>query len=329
MASKAHIVLVTPASADANNGNWRTAQRWARYLAARYRVTLCQSWQPPVQAPGAECMIALHARRSAASITAWGNHHPERGLAVVLTGTDLYGESSLNSVTRQSLAAAKRVVVLQAAAVNDVPAEFADKLCVIYQSCGARRALAKTGRRLRVVVVGHLRAEKSPRTVFDLARRLAGESRIQIDHIGRAIDEDMGSEARALSDSSTIYRWLGELSHAVTRDRIQRAHLLLHPSCVEGGAHVVMESVRSGTPVLASRIAGNLGMLGDAYPGYFDLDDPDSLVQAILRARDTLEARRPWLAELASHCEARAAIFSPEREKASLLALVDSLRPAG
>jgi hypothetical protein len=36
---------------------------------------------------------------------------------------------------------------------------------------------------------------------------------------------------------------------------------------MEGGAHVIMEAICSGVPVLASRIAGNIGMLGEDYAG--------------------------------------------------------------
>jgi hypothetical protein len=32
------LALVTPALASANNGNWQTAQRWARLLRGHYRV---------------------------------------------------------------------------------------------------------------------------------------------------------------------------------------------------------------------------------------------------------------------------------------------------
>jgi hypothetical protein len=35
-------VLVTPALASANNGNWQTAARWARILAAAYRVRVVE-----------------------------------------------------------------------------------------------------------------------------------------------------------------------------------------------------------------------------------------------------------------------------------------------
>ena len=38
------LVIVTPALADANNGNWQTAQRWARMLSSAYRVSLTDRW---------------------------------------------------------------------------------------------------------------------------------------------------------------------------------------------------------------------------------------------------------------------------------------------
>jgi glycosyltransferase involved in cell wall biosynthesis len=49
--------------------------------------------------------------------------------------------------------------------------------------------------------------------------------------------------------------------------------VLVHASRIEGGAHVIAEAVRSGTPVIASRIEGNVGMLGADYAGYFECND--------------------------------------------------------
>ena len=46
------VVIVTPALADANNGNWQTARRWARMLASAYRVQLL----PRVPGPPAATM---------------------------------------------------------------------------------------------------------------------------------------------------------------------------------------------------------------------------------------------------------------------------------
>ena len=91
--ARARIALVTPALAAANNGNWQTASRWARFLAADYRVTVLPRWQ----GEPADVLIALHARRSAPSIAAWAAQAERRPLIVVLTGTDLYRDIDLDA----------------------------------------------------------------------------------------------------------------------------------------------------------------------------------------------------------------------------------------
>ena len=80
------------------------------------------------------------------------------------------------------------------------------------------------------------------------------------------------------------YRWLGGLPHEATRRRIQRAHLLIHTSRIEGGAHVIMEAVAAGTPVLASRVDGNIGMLGEDYEGYFPWSATPPALAALIAA---------------------------------------------
>ena len=65
------------------------------------------------------------------------------------------------------------------------------------------------------------------------------------------------------------YRWTGALPHGLTRCAIRNAHLLVHPSLMEGGANVIVEAITAGTPVIASRVSGNVGMLGRNYPGLF------------------------------------------------------------
>jgi glycosyltransferase involved in cell wall biosynthesis len=128
-------------------------------------------------------------------------------------------------------------------------------------------------------MVGHLRAEKSPATLFAAARLLAAHADIRLDHIGTALDPALGAAAQATMAACPNYRWLGGLPHEATRRHIQRAHLLLHPSRLEGGAHVIMEAVASGTPVLASAIDGNIGMLGADYRGYFPWHDAAQLAR--------------------------------------------------
>ena len=74
------IVIVTPALADANNGNWQTARRWSRLLGQAYPVRVTSAWDGGDEA----LMIALHARRSAVAIAAWKRARPAAPLVVVL-----------------------------------------------------------------------------------------------------------------------------------------------------------------------------------------------------------------------------------------------------
>jgi putative glycosyltransferase (TIGR04348 family) len=312
------LLIVTPALAEANNGNWQTARRWARLLADDYEVRLVRQWQ----GDAADAMIALHARRSAASIAAWATASPRRPLAVVLTGTDLYRDIASDGAAQQSLAFADRLVVLHERAPDDLPAEHRHKAVVCFQSCGARRPVLRTARHLRAIMVGHLRPEKDPRTYFAAARKLVHRDDIRLDHVGNALDDTLGAEARELMAAQPNYRWLGALPHEATLRRIQRAHVLVHPSVMEGGAHVVMEAVRCGTPVLASRIPGNVGLLGDDYRGYFAVGDAAALAVLLQRCRDPAQDMLPILR---AQCDRRAALFEPARERATLAQLVASM----
>jgi putative glycosyltransferase (TIGR04348 family) len=316
--NKPRIALITPALAEANNGNAQTAQRWARLLAADHTVRLAREWQ----GEPADAMIALHARRSAASIAAWAAAHPRRPLVVTLTGTDLYRDLPAgNADAERSIALADRLVVLHEGAVADLPAPQRAKAVVCFQSCGARRRLPKTARRLRALMVGHLRAEKDPRTYFAAARKLLDREDILFDHIGAALDDSLGREAERLMRDQPRYRWLGALPHEATLRHIQRAHVLVHPSAMEGGAHVVMEAVRCGTPVLASKIAGNVGLLGADYRGYFAPGDAGGLAVLLQRARGDAS----MLQGLQAQCDQRAALFDPARERATLKRVMDEL----
>lgn len=318
--SRPLLCIVTPALADANNGNWQTASRWARMLASDYRVRLVSRWQADDR-PAADLLIALHALRSADSIAAWARQRPGAPLVVVLTGTDLYRDILDQPGAQHSLDVAHRLVVLHERAVDDLPLQHQAKTVACFQSAPTRATLAKTGRHLRALMVGHLREEKSPQTYFEAARLLAARHDVRLDHIGAALNPAYGAQALALQAVCPHYRWLGALPHASTRRRIQRAHVLVHCSRIEGGAHVVMEAVRSGTPVLASRISGNVGMLGADYRGYFEPGDAAGLATLLQRCRD--EPR--WMQALQAQCAARAPLFDPAHERASLRALLAAL----
>ncbi len=335
------VVIVTPALADANNGNWQTAQRWASFLPKeRFQVRIISAWpdalaQQLAAHPAArqdEVMLALHARKSAASIAAWAARPPgnpgQQGLAVVLTGTDLYRDIAHDAAAQTSLELAQQLVVLQARGIAALSEALRPKARVIFQSSAALAPVAKPApsAQLRAVMVGHLRAEKSPATLFEAARLLADVPGLFIDHIGEALDPALGAQAQATAAACPHYRWLGNQPHKATRRHIQRAHVLVHTSAMEGGAHVIMEAVQSGTPVLASRIDGNVGMLGDDYAGYFEPGDAAGLAVLLARCKnESSEAPSALLAQLQAQCASRAALFAPEAEQAALLQLLDTL----
>jgi putative glycosyltransferase (TIGR04348 family) len=325
------VVIVSPALADANNGNWRTAWRWQQMLAPRYAARIAGTW-PDAQAAGDRRMLALHARRSAASIAAWADAHPGRGLAVVLTGTDLYQDVATDASAQRSLEVAQRLVVLQECGPGALAPELRAKTRVIYQSAPACAPLAKPADRLEAVMVGHLRPAKSPQTLFAVARLLRGHEDIRITHIGDGAGEPaLAAEARATADACPGYRWLGALPHDETLERIRAAHVLVHASALEGGAHVILEAVRCGTPVLASRVPGNVGMLGAAYEGYFPHGDAAALAALLQACRTGQQAQDPaagLLARLGAQCALRAPLFEPHAERAALLNLLQELEPA-
>ena len=312
---KLRVVIVSPALADANNGNWQTARRWQQLLSA-HSARIVRQW-PDAQSDRDDVMLALHARRSADSVQAWHDKHGQRGLGVVLTGTDLYRDIGHDPLAQQSLSLAHSLVVLQALGVKALPPAHQNKARVIFQSTGTRQTLPKTSRHVRAVMVGHLREEKDPLTLMAAARLLPKGAGVFIDHIGAALDPTLGQAAQATQLACPHYRWLGAVPHAQTLQRIQRAHLLVHCSRMEGGAHVLMEAMCSGTPVLASRIDGNVGLLGEDYAGLFEPGNAQALADLLLACRSP-QTGHALVAHLQHQCALRAPLFEPSAERAAL-----------
>lgn len=298
-------------------------------LAGQRPVRIVREW-PDGQAASDGVMLALHARRSAAAVRAWAEAHPGHGLAVVLTGTDLYQDLATSEEARHSVAVAQRLVVLQERGVDALPPPLRGKTRVIYQSGPAWPPQARPRDVLRAVAVGHLRAVKTPQTLFEAARLLRDRADIRITHIGDGSgDPVLARQARDTQAACPAYEWLGPLPHEATLQRIRDAHVLVHPSAMEGGAHVILEAVRCGTPVLASRVDGNVGMLGADYAGYFPHGDAPALAQLLRDGRDT-QSDNPapgLLARLAAQCALRAPLFDADAERRALLNLLQELEP--
>lgn len=331
MSRSPSVVIVSPALADANNGNWRTARRWQELLSAQCPVRITKEW-PDAQAAGDTVMLALHARRSAGPIAAWAQRHRGRGLAVVLTGTDLYQDIGTDASAQRSLDLAQRLVVLQECGPDALPPGHRAKARVIYQSAPAVPPLPRGNEVLHAVMVGHLRQVKTPQTLFAAARLLRDRPDIRITHIGDAAGEPaLGEQAIATARECPGYEWLGALPHGQALRHIREAHVLVHTSAMEGGAHVILEAVRCGTPVLASRVPGNVGMLGAAYAGYFPHGDAAALARLLVACRQGQQAEDPrdhLLDRLGAQCALRAPLFDAGAERQALLNLLQELESA-
>ncbi|HLH21785.1 MAG TPA: selenoneine biosynthesis selenosugar synthase SenB [Chloroflexota bacterium] len=315
------LQIVTPQHESAITGNLVTAARYRallRRLGHRVTVTAAYDGTP------CDALIALHARRSFPSVQQFAAVHPERPLIVVLTGTDLYRDIQSDADAQRALDLATRLVVLQRQGLAELPAALRDKTRVIYQGAPClRAAVQRPAREFRVCVVGHLRPEKDPLRTALAARELPAASRLRVLHVGAALSPEWAEAARAEMACNPRYRWLGEQPHARARRLIASSHLLALTSLMEGSSNALGEALAqpTPTPVVAARIGGLVGTLGDDYPGYFPVGDTAALTALLWRA----ETDAAFYAALAAGCARAAPLVAPERERAAWAALLAEL----
>jgi len=315
------IALVTPAGAGSRAGNRHTALRWAAMLrAAGHRVTVGTAWRP---GEPADLMLALHARRSHASINAFARAHPDRPLVVALTGTDVYRDIRTSPEAKESLRLADHFITLQRLAARELPAALRRKVSVVVQSSPTRLRQRPVSASFRVAVIGHLREEKDPLRALIALERLPKEARIELIQLGDALDAALARQATSAMRRDGRYRWLGSVPHARALRWLASSHVLVVSSRMEGGANVVSEAIRIGVPVLASRIPGNIGLLGAGYPGYFPPGNELALANLLVRAQadagfyrgllQWMRSLRPMVAPRNEAAALRAAISFPPR----------------
>jgi putative glycosyltransferase (TIGR04348 family) len=328
------IAIVTPAPPDSRYGNRITAVRWARILRRiGNRVSISQMYDGKPY----DLLVALHARKSHSSIINFRRHNPSAPIIVALTGTDLYRDIRSNHLARESLDMATRIVVLQPKAVEELRPTWRKKARVIYQSVedrpaptGARgraakikatKAEARTDGNFDVCVIGHLRAVKDPFRTAMAARSLPDSSEVRVLQIGGAMTAAMANRARKELTANQRYRWLGEQPRSRALRILKRSSLAVLSSRMEGGANVLSEAIAASVPTLASRIDGNVGILGADYPGYFDVGNTKQLARLLTRA----ETSPGYLAELKAWTKGLAILADPSREEQAWSDLIGEL----
>jgi len=312
------IQIVTPAPVKSTYGNRITAERWARILRQLgHRVLISQRYeQQPL-----DLLVALHARRSHSSIARFHRLHPDSPIVLALTGTDVYRDIHKSAGARDSLALADRIVVLQPRALRELTPAQRKKAVVIYQSIDALKKprVKPASDHFDVCVVGHLRSVKDPFRAALAARMLPESSQIRVVQIGGAMSKEMEKRARAEMRKNHRYLWHGALSRKRTLSLLARSNVCVISSLMEGGANILSEAIVADVPVLASRIAGNIGILGEDYPGLFRAGDTHKLMRLMLRA----EADREFIDSLQNHVRELAPLFDPERERSAWSSLLE------
>jgi putative glycosyltransferase (TIGR04348 family) len=311
------IVLITPQGPTSRTGNTVAANRWARILRGlghRVRVAAAYDGAP------ADLMVAVHAWRSAGAIERFKAAHPDRPLILQLSGTDIYGTLKSDPVpTLRSMELADRLVALNDLAWKVVPRRLHKRLLVMHQSAEPLTEPRQPSPRAVIVsVIGHLRDVKDPLRAALAARLLPADSRVRIEQVGHAYTADWAQRARAEMADNPRYRWRDDVPAAGVRHLLARSHAMAITSLDEGGANVISEAVVAGVPILASRIDGNVGLLGRDYPGYF----PVGNTQALARLLRRLEVEPGFVAGLNRALRARAPLFRPAREVAAWRALL-------
>lgn len=319
------LLVLTPAPSGSKAGNRATAERWATLLkAAGYDVVVATDYDATTGAQ-ADALIALHAWRSHSAIMEFHQRFPEKPLVTALTGTDIYQFQFSHPVpTLASMTASHCLIGLHRLVSQDIPAQFRSRLRTVLQSAEEpsvppkSHPLCRQGR-FNVCVVGHLRREKDSLRTAMAARLLPAHSAIYVLQAGKAHDDTWKAAALEEEARNSRFQWLGEIEREDTQALMLSSQAMVISSVMEGGANVVSEACRAGLPILASDIAGNRGLLGDDYPGYFPAGNEKALAALLHRTENDPE----FLESLRQRVATKVSDFTPAAERAALVSALD------
>ena len=204
------------------------------------------------------------------------------------------------------------LIFLHDAVWDITPQKFQNKSRVIFQSALAlsqKRNTRKTY--FDICLIGHLRDVKDPMRGALAIRNLPKNSRLRLIHMGKAHNESWRKKARAEMLRNPRYLWKGEKAGWEVRKELSRTNLMLISSRSEGGANVISEALVAGVPVIASRINGNIGMLGKDYLGFYSVGDEKSLRDLLIKCENDYD----FLSGLTKSCRIRSKLFNVSEEK--------------
>ena len=269
----------------------------------------------------ADILITLHAIKGAPAVFDFKKKTPNGRVIILLTGTDIYqGLAEVSQIGEDALQVADRIVVPQEAAIRKLPEKVRGKTVVIRPSLDPIAVKATPSQSPFVIsVVGHLRPVKRPFLTIETLAQHPEWSDLEVWQIGQALDAEMRKTAEFWMEEDKRYRWCGGLPREESLALCAKSSLTINSSILEGGANAVLEAMTMGVPVLASRIEGNVGLLGDDYPGYFEEGEIAKALEAIMHQRVDLDEWSRLLAD-------RLPLFSRVRESESWLELLIELK---
>ena len=315
-----NIIQITPAEIKSKSGNRTTANRWARLLRdLGHRVKTATEYG----GQSADMMVAIHAWRSATSISDFKHRFPNRPIILCLGGTDInHFIHTHPEITIKSMDLADALVGLHDLIGVITPSRLQSKLHIIFQSAQPLpRPRQPINRRFDVCVIGNMRDVKDPMRAALAVRSVPEKSRIHVRHFGSSYDDQTLHLARGEMKINPRYRWFGEVGNGRVRQELSRAQAVIISSKSEGGANVVSEAIVAQVPVIASDIDGNIGLLGRRYGGYYKMGDESSLREVLLQAENNPD----FLGSLTRQIEMLAPKFTYQREMESWRKLISKL----
>lgn len=314
------IAVFSPYSLTSPKGNTITTQRLVSLLGNLGCSAVAVDDSASVGTP--DVLIALHATRSLSVSREYKSQRLDGQLWVYLTGTDVYAADQSSADLAEALGMADVIMVSQSAIVQSLAEEFRDKCAVIPASVFLPELPqvidSSSSDSTKFGFVGHLREVKNP-FLMNRAMQLCDGDLTAVT-MGAELEPGFQEQVEEWQQRDPRFRYLGNVPHAEALARLSQLDYSINSSFSEGGANAVAESIVLGIPVLASRIEGNLGLLGEEYVGYYEGDNARSLADLMARVMQDQSFAR----ELRQQTEGLAEYFAPRREQEALAQLLQS-----
>jgi len=267
----------------------------------------------------ADSIIALHAIKTSSVVLKFAEENPDGKIHVVLTGTDIHqGIHEQKDLAEKVFRVADTLVVSHPECIHEVPSSWRAKVKVIYPSVEIPDGLTKkVFRQPTFTCLAHLRQVKNS---HQLARalELIPNKELKAILLGNALENSESKIAQNHARRDQRFSWVEGVGREEALSYMKGSTATLNTSLLEGGANTVVEAIALGVPVLASRIDGNVGLLGADYKGLYDVRDDKQLANLIQKCLECTEFTRGLKAQL----KERSSLFSTESEMNSWIELL-------